>query len=285
MAGRIVVGTGGWSVPEWYPEGVEARDRLGSLAERVDAVEVDSSFYALPARRTVERWVKLTPDRFRFAVKLHRALSRHAAPLKSIPTSLRDDVEVTERGRVVLGDELQQGLIEATLSVFEPLHSAGRLDVFLLQLTPAFRPPDHQLDELEPVIQGLAPVPVAVELRHRAWLGDREATLAWFREAGAAWVSVDAPEVEAPTAMPAIEAVTRSDLAYLRAHGRNARGYVHGRSAAERFDHRYTKKELDELAERAGELAGEAEEVVVVLSNGAHALDSAVKLRKALGGA
>src|SRR5262245_53958673 len=107
MAGRIVVGTGGWSVPEWYPEGVEARDRLRALAERVDAVEVDSSFYALPARRTVERWGELTPDRFRFAVKLHRALSRHAAPLKSIPTSLRDDVEVTERGRVVLSDALQ----------------------------------------------------------------------------------------------------------------------------------------------------------------------------------
>jgi uncharacterized protein YecE (DUF72 family) len=278
----IVVGTGGWSVPEWYPGDVDARDRLRSLAERVDAVEVDSSFYALPSRRTVERWVKITPGEFRFAVKLHRALSRHAAPLKSIPTSLRDDVEVTERGRVVLSDALQQGLIEATLNVFEPLHAAGRLDVFLLQLTPAFRPPDHQLDELEAVIQGLAPVPVAIELRHRAWVGDLDSTLGWFREAGAAWVSVDAPEVEAPTAMPAIDAVTRSDMAYLRAHGRNAEGYVHGRSAAERFDHRYSKKELGELADRARTLAKDAEEVVVVLSNGAHALDSALKLRGAL---
>jgi uncharacterized protein YecE (DUF72 family) len=280
----IVVGTGGWSVPEWYPGDVDARDRLRSLAERVDAVEVDSSFYALPSRRTVERWVKITPGEFRFAVKLHRALSRHAAPLKSIPTSLRDDVEVTERGRVVLSDALQQGLIEATLNVFEPLHAAGRLDVFLLQLTPAFRPPDHQLDELEAVIQGLAPVPVAIELRHRAWVGDLDSTLGWFREAGAAWVSVDAPEVEAPTAMPAIDAVTRSDMAYLRAHGRNAEGYVHGRSAAERFDHRYTKKELGELADRARTLAKDAEEVVVVLSNGAHALDSALKLRELVGG-
>jgi uncharacterized protein YecE (DUF72 family) len=283
MAGRIVVGTGGWSVPEWYPDGVEPRDRLRSLAERVDAVEVDSSFYALPARRTVERWLKLTPGDFAFAVKLHRALSRHAAPLKSLPGGLRDDVEVTERGRVVLSDELQQRLIEATLNVFEPLHAAGRLDVFLLQLTPAFRPPDHQLDELEPVIQGLAPVPVAIELRHRAWLGDLDATLAWFREAGAAWVSVDAPDVEAPVAMAAVDAVTRSDLAYLRAHGRNAQGYVHGRSAAERFDHRYTEQELEELADRARKLAQEAEEVVAILSNGAHALDSALKLRELLG--
>jgi uncharacterized protein YecE (DUF72 family) len=284
MAGRIVVGTGGWSVPAWYPAGVEPRDRLKALAERVDAVEVDSSFYALPARRTVERWVKLTPGGFSFTVKLHRALSRHAAPLKSLPTGLRDDVEVTERSRVVLDERLQDGLIRATLDVFEPLHAAGRLDAFLLQLTPAFRPPDHELGELEPVVQGLAPVPVAIELRHRAWLGDQDATLAWFREAGAAWVCIDAPRVDAPVAMPPVDAVTRADLAYLRAHGRNAEGYLRGRSAAERFDHRYTKAELQELAGRAGALAEEAERVDVVLSNGEHALEAAEKLRELVQG-
>ena len=276
----VLVGTGGWSVASWYPKGVEPRDRLKWLAERVDAVEVDSSFYALPARRTVERWREQTPDGFSFAVKLHRALSRHAAPLKSLPVGLREDAEVTERGRVVLSDALQEGLLNATRDVFEPLHSARRLTAFLLQLTPAFRPPDHQLDELEPVVQGLAPVPVAIELRHRAWLRDLDATLAWFRESGAAWVSVDAPEVDAPVAMPAVDAVTRTDLAYLRAHGRNAEAYLHGRSAAERFDHRYTDAELEELAERARKLAADAERVICILSNGEHALDAAVRLRE-----
>ncbi len=274
-----MIGTGGWSVPAWYPDGLEARDRLGWLAERLDAVEVDSSFYALPARRTVERWAKLTPDGFSFTVKLHRALSRHAAPLKSLPTDLRDDVEVTERGRVVLTDALQQALCERTLEVFKPLD----VTAFLLQLTPAFKPPEHELDELEPVIQALAPVPVAIELRQTAWLGDLDATLAWFERAGAAWVSVDAPDVDAPVAMPAIDAVTRSDVAYLRAHGRNAKGYLHGRSAAERFDHRYTKAELKELATRARTLAEGAERVVCILSNGEHALDAALALRTTLG--
>ena len=36
--------------------------------------------------------------------------------------------------------------------------------------------------------------------------------------------------------MPPVDAVTRDDLAYLRAHGRNAEGFVHGQSVAERFD-------------------------------------------------
>jgi uncharacterized protein YecE (DUF72 family) len=282
MPGRIVVGTGGWSVADWYPKGVEARDRLASLAERVEAVEVDSAFYALPARRTAERWVKLTPDGFSFAVKLHRALSRHAAPLKSLPTDLRDGVELTERGRVVLDQRLEEALCARTLETFEPLHAAGRLSAFLLQLTPAFRPPEHELDELEGVIQALAPVPVAIELRHRAWLGDLDATLAWFRGAGAAFVCVDAPQVDAPVAMPPIDAVTRADLAYLRAHGRNAEGYLRGRSAAERFDHRYSDEELDELAGRVRGLASDAERVECILANGEHALEAALRLRERL---
>jgi uncharacterized protein YecE (DUF72 family) len=283
VAGRVVVGTGGWSVPAWYPPKLDARERLRSLAERLEAVEVDSSFYALPPARTVARWAELTPDGFSFDVKLHRLLSRHAAPLSSLPRDLRDDVELTGRGRVVLDERLQTAICERTLEVFAPLHTTGRLTAFLLQLTPGFHPPDHALEELEPVIQGLAPVPVAIELRHRGWLRDFDATVAWFRDAGAAFVSVDAPPVEAPVAMPPVDAVTREDLAYLRAHGRNAEGYLRGRSAAERFDYRYPDAELRELAGRARELAESAERVECIFANGSHALDAALRMRELLG--
>jgi uncharacterized protein YecE (DUF72 family) len=278
----FVVATGGWSVAGWYPKRVEARDRLAALAERLDAVEIDSSFYALPAARTVERWAKITPERFTFTAKLHRALSRHAAPLKSLPADLRDGVQETGRGRIVLDAGLETALCERTLQVFEPLFAAGRLSCLLLQLTPAFNPGDHALAELEPLVQALAPVPVAIELRHRDWLRRRDETLGWFREAGAAFVCVDAPRTDSPVAMPPEDAVTRDDLAYLRAHGRNAEGYLRGRSAAERFDYAYPDAELDELAGRARGL--DAERVVCVLSNGAHALGSALGLRERLTG-
>jgi uncharacterized protein YecE (DUF72 family) len=275
-----LIGTGGWSVAAWYPADVEARDRLASLAERIDHVEVDSSFYALPSRRTVERWVKLTPEAFTFSVKLHRALSRHAAPLKSLPTDLREGVAVTERGRIVLDDALEAALCARTLEAFEPLYAAGRLHCFLLQLTPAFNPADHRLSELEPLVQALAPVPVAIELRHRDWVARADATLGWFREAGAAFVCVDAPRTDAPIVLPPLDAVTRDDLAYLRAHGRDAQAYLKGRSAAERFDYAYSKAELRELAARARGL--DAERVVCVMSNGGHALESALTLRALL---
>src|SRR3954454_8791241 len=111
----LVVATGGWSAPEWYEQGVEPRDRLAALAERVDAVEVDSSFYALPAGRTVARWANITLEDFTLSAKLHRALSRHAAPLKSLPGELRDGVRVSDRGRVVLDRDLEAALCARTL--------------------------------------------------------------------------------------------------------------------------------------------------------------------------
>jgi uncharacterized protein YecE (DUF72 family) len=98
MAGHIVVGTAGWSAAgfaqEWYPAGLPARDRLSWYAERFEGVEVDSTFYALPARGTAARWARVTPARFTFDVKLHRLLSRHAAPLSSLPTGLRERANV-----------------------------------------------------------------------------------------------------------------------------------------------------------------------------------------------
>jgi uncharacterized protein YecE (DUF72 family) len=259
-----------------------ARERLRWPAERLEAVEIDSSFYALPAARTVQRWAKITPERFLFTAKLHRALSRHAAPLKSLPADLRDAVRLTERGRVVLDEDLEAALCARTLAVFEPLYASGRLECLLLQLSPAFNPTEHRLAELEPLLQALAPVPLAIELRHRDWMDRRDATLGWFREVGAAFVSVDAPVTKSPVAMPREDAVTRADLAYLRAHGRNTEGYVRGRSAAERFNYAYSDAELRELAARAQALAEDAERVACVLSNGGQALKSALALRELL---
>jgi uncharacterized protein YecE (DUF72 family) len=279
----ITVATGGWSVAGWYPSGTAPGERLARLAERLDGVEIDSSFYALPAARTVAGWAEQTPGEFTFTAKLHRALSRHAAPLNSLPNDLRDGVETTGRGRIVLTDALEAALCERTLQVFEPLFAAGRLTCLLLQLTPAFNPAGHDLAELEPLIQALAPVPVAVELRHMGWLDREDATLDWFRAVGAAFVAVDAPRTDAPTAMPPVDAVTRDDLAFLRAHGRDAERYTRGRSAAERFDYAYDDAELDELAGRVRALTEQAERVECVMSNGAHALDAALALKQRLG--
>jgi uncharacterized protein YecE (DUF72 family) len=290
--GRITVGTSSWADPgfveEWYPEDLPARERLPWYAEHFDAVEVNSTFYAVPAVSTVSRWVEQTPDGFTFDVKLHRLLSQHSADLKSLPEALRKPAKTTPKGRVKLDDELQTALADAVLEAVEPLAQAGKLSSFLLQLSPGFAPRSHDLDELAPLIEQLAPTPVAIELRRSSWLrGDRaEQTLAWMERHGAVWVCTDMPEAEHLTIMPPLDAVTNPRLAYFRAHGRNAEGYIKGRSVAERFAYRYSDEELEEIGGRAGQLAEEADEVRLMFNNnrGSDAPVAAERMRELLSG-
>jgi uncharacterized protein YecE (DUF72 family) len=287
---RIVVGTSSWADPgfveEWYPRGLPARDRLAWYARHFDAVEVNATFYAVPEVRTVRRWAEQTPDGFTFDVKLHRLLSRHAAQLDTLPRALRDDATTTPRGRVRLTAELEASMAGATLEAMKPLVEAGKLATFLLQLTPAFEPRRHELDELAALVARLAPHPVAIELRHRGWVDRRriEDTLGWYEEHGAAFVCVDAPQGRAPTMMPPVDAVTRDDLAYFRAHGRNAEGWMRGRSVAERFGWEYTDDELRELEGRVEGLAEQVPTVRMMFNNnrGADAPKAAARMKELL---
>ena len=291
MAGRIVVGTSSWADPgfvaEWYPKGMAARDRLEWYAERFETVELNSSFYAVPEVSTVRRWSEITPDGFLFTIKLHRLLSRHAAEVESLPPILREDVQVDSRGRVSLDSKLEEALADAMLEAVEPLRETGKLEGFLLQLSPSFSPRAHELEELRPLVERLAPHVTAIELRNRNWVeGERAAqTIEAIAGLGAAWVGVDAPRADHFTIMPPVDAVTDDRLAYLRAHGRNAEGYVSGRSVAERFGWSYSDAELEEIAGRATELAETAGIVNVAFNNnrGADAPTSARRMREILG--
>jgi uncharacterized protein YecE (DUF72 family) len=292
MGGRILVGTSSWADPgfvkEWYPPKMAARERLPWYAERFEAVELNSSFYAVPDRTTVHKWVEDTPERFVFDVKVHRLLSRHAAPVDSLPPDLRDGVETTDRGRVRLTPELETALAKRLVEETAPLAEAGKLGAYLLQLTPAFGPGRHELEELDRVVEAFAPHKVAVELRHSGWVREkrRERTLGWFSERGVAFVCVDAPPGDEIPIMPSdLDAVTRDDLAYLRLHGRNAEGYLHGKSVAERFAWRYDDEELEEIAGRAHAMAEQTGEVHVAFNNnrGDDAPTAAQRFRALLG--
>jgi uncharacterized protein YecE (DUF72 family) len=291
MGENIRIGTSSWADPgfvaEWYPPDLPARDRLPYYAERFDAVEVNSTFYGVPSARTVKRWAEVTPPGFSFDVKLHRLLSRHSGSPSSLPKPLRDRASTAARGRVRLTKKLEAALTDALLEAVAPLADAGKLAAFLLQLSPGFSPHRHELDELGPLVERLAPHPVAIELRHRSWVkGERlERTLGWFEDHEAVWVGVDAPTGRSITIMPPVDAVTNPRIAYLRAHGRNAEGYVRGRSVAERFGYRYDDAELEEIGGRARELAKSAEEVRLHFNNnrGSDAPVAAERMRELLG--
>jgi uncharacterized protein YecE (DUF72 family) len=292
MAGKILIGTSSWADPgfvkEWYPPKLASRERLPWYAQRFEYVELNSSFYAVPDRNTVHKWVKDTPDGFVFDVKAHRLLSRHSAPLESLPPELREGASTTGRGRVQLTPELEQALAQRLVEETAPLAEAGKLGAYLVQLTPAFSPARHELAELDGLIEALRPHRVAIELRNRNWVTDkrREDTLRWFDDADVVFVDVDAPPDEHFSIMPSgLDAVTSDGLAYLRLHGRNAEGYLKGGSVAERFGWRYDDEELDGVAERVQGLAERAGEVHVAFNNnrGDDAPTAAQRFRALLG--
>jgi uncharacterized protein YecE (DUF72 family) len=282
MAGRILVGTSSWADPgfvkEWYPPKLPAKERLPWYARRFELVELNSSFYAVPDRNTVHGWVEVTPPDFMFDVKAHRALSRHSAPVDSLPPDLRE-----LHGTPELERPLAERLVEETA----PLRDAGKLGTYLLQLTPAFSPRKHRLEELDSLTEILGEHGLAVELRNRNWVEgeQREATLDWFADRGVAFVGVDAPPGDNFQIMPPIDAVTNPRIAYMRAHGRNTQGYLTGRSVAERFAWQYTDDELEEIAGRARTLAESAGEVHVAFNNnrGDDAPTAAQRFRALLG--
>ena len=178
-------------------------------------------------------------------------------------------------------------MAELLLDAVEPLRTASRLRTYLLQLPPRFAPDRHELDELGDLVLRLAPRPVAIELRHRAWLAPArvDETLAWLADHGAVYVCVDTARVDADAALPPLDAVTHPRVAYLRAHGRNPAGFAAGRGGSEPFGWTYGDGELEELAVRAEALAGEVPEVRVMFTStrGADAPRAARRLRDLLG--
>jgi uncharacterized protein YecE (DUF72 family) len=72
-------GASGFSFASWrpgfYPAGSRPADFLALYAERLPTVEVNGSFYRLPAAKTLETWARTVPDGFRFAFKVPRTIS------------------------------------------------------------------------------------------------------------------------------------------------------------------------------------------------------------------
>jgi uncharacterized protein YecE (DUF72 family) len=291
-SGKILVGTASWSDPgfveRWYPPKLPAADRLPWYAEHFEMVEVNSTFYAVPEARLVERWSRATPNGFTFDVKLHRLLSRHAAPAKSLPVALQRIAESDEKGRVTLTAKLERALLDQIIGSTESLRAAEKFGAFLLQLSPVFSPRQHELAELEEILARLAPLGLVVELRNRNWTEGEELarTLNFFRRHQTTVALVDAPAEAHFTIMPSeFDEITNPSRTYLRLHGRNADAYLRGKTVAARFHYDYSDDEISEVAERTRKLARKAESVHVVFNNNAldFAPHAALRLRAALG--
>lgn len=78
---RAYIGTSGWNYKHWrnliYAPKFAQRKWLGFIAERFNTVEVNTSFYRIPASETIEAWQAGTPDHFKFALKVWRGITHY----------------------------------------------------------------------------------------------------------------------------------------------------------------------------------------------------------------
>ena len=102
-----VTGAGG-GAGVFYPQGTRAARMLELYARAFETVEVDSTFYAIPAVATVEGWAARTPEGFTFSLKLPQEIT-HQRALRSGSAALAE--EFCERVRR-LGDKLASVLIQ-----------------------------------------------------------------------------------------------------------------------------------------------------------------------------
>jgi uncharacterized protein YecE (DUF72 family) len=159
---RVLAGASGYSYKEWkgvfYPESIKPDAMLAWYAERLPTVEINNTFYRMPAAAMLENWARATPKDFRFAIKASRRIT-HIARLK--PETAADSVDYLYRALAALGEKRGPVLFQLPPQMKKDL---PRLAAFLRLL-----PENHR---------------AAFEFRNPSWFDDE--VYGALRAAGAA---------------------------------------------------------------------------------------------------
>ncbi len=166
----LYIGCPVWSFKGWagnfYPKGTKSSDFLREYARRLTAIEGNTTFYAVPAPRTIEGWVEQTPETFRFCPKVPKAISHNG--------KLADYIERAHQFNEVM----------------RPL--ASRLGPMFLQLPPGYSP--RLMDDLAKFLDAWPrEIRLGVEVRHLDWFESphRDTLNALLSSRGMARVVID----------------------------------------------------------------------------------------------
>jgi uncharacterized protein YecE (DUF72 family) len=182
---HLYTGTSGFAYKEWkgafYPEDVRNDGMLAYYATQFRAVEINNSFYRMPAEKTLAQWSEQVPPHFRFVLKAPQRIT-HFTRLKQ---ESRDPLEYFLKTAASLGPQLGPLLFQLPPNLKLDL---PRLQTFLSWI------PAH--------------VRVAFEFRHSSWFEDP--VFDALRAANAALCIADTEEEQTP------RMATASDWGYLR---------------------------------------------------------------------
>ena len=263
----VRIGTASWTdktliaCGRFYPKDCKtAEQRLRYYASQFPMVEVDSSYYAMPAPATAQLWAERTPTDFVMNVKAFRLFTGHQTQpsvfhrdiQQLLPPGAKRNIYYKDLPPELI-DELWRRFIEALL----PLKAAGKLGLVHFQFPPWLLCNRAGHAHVEHCVQRMAGYTVSVEFRHQSWFGDHTpSTLTFERELGVVHTVVDGPQ-GFTNSVPAIWEVTHPECALVRLHGHNAETWdVKGATAAsDRFNYDYPHNELVQVAEGTKRLA------------------------------
>lgn len=266
---NINIGLTGWGDhPTLYEHISSASQKLQDYAGHFPIVELDTSFYAIPPKRNIDKWIHETPDSFRFIVKAYQGITGH------------------RRGEIPFN--AKQDMFDAFKVAFQPMKDAGKLAMILCQFPPWFDCQKKHVHYLKIVREQLKDFAVALEFRHQSWYSEqyRESTLAFMKEHN--WIHSICDEPQAGQKSVPFVPVGTNDKVFFRFHGRNVAGWnkpVKGEEWRDvRYLYDYTTQELIELAEKVKRLSIKKNDTFVVFNNnsGGHAATNAQTFLKEL---
>src|SRR4029077_5176237 len=157
-----------------------AEERLQYYASQFPLVEVDATYYALPAPRMAELWIERTPPHFTFDIKAHALLTGQPSETKRLPKDIRTALpeDLTSKARLYNRDlpgELSDEIWRLFREGIEPLRANGQLGSVLLQYPRWFFPSSERRTLILEEKTKLEGLPVAVEFRHNSWFNEKNA--------------------------------------------------------------------------------------------------------------
>jgi Protein of unknown function DUF72 len=148
--------------------GRHAGKRLRYYARQFPLVEVDATYYALPAEQTALAWAARTPNGFTFNVKAFSLFTHHPTPVAALPKDLRPAAEKTGKDRVYFNDvgpALADQVWERFLAALDPLRAERKLGAILLRFPPWFPISRARKDYIVACAARAAPERVCIEFR------------------------------------------------------------------------------------------------------------------------
>lgn len=276
----IRVGTASWTDKtlidsgKFYPGDCRTPEaRLRFYAQQFPMVEVDASYYAIPAPATAQLWAERTPPEFTFNVKAFRLFTGHQTDPKFFEKDLREALPPSSKKLLYYRDIPRDILDELWLRFLrslEPLAANDKLTAVHFQFAPWVINDRDGLAHVIECVDRMAGQQLTVEFRNQIWFDDahRARTLEFQRELGVAHTVVDAPQ-GFHTSLPPVWDITSTKLALVRLHGRNKGTWAikGAKSASDRFNYDYSEDELAELVPKLKALESRVEMLQVVFNN------------------